>query len=167
MTSGPVSHSTTSAVRGAMLAVALLTILPLTGCRICTSTEDLAYPSYGGAWQRTIRDSGRVGSIFDPAGARASALVSREDPITPDEIERNRRDAESTDEDDPELEDESPDDEPMDDGDGIDGDDSDDVEEKSQEERDAEIEKLKEKLRDQKLDEVKVIPGDPLPPLLR
>ena len=37
------------------------------------------YPTYGGAWQRTRRDGGRVGSIFDPAGARTAAVVPRED----------------------------------------------------------------------------------------
>lgn len=162
MTSGPATNSTFTSVRFAALVVALLAIFPLTGCRICTNTEDLAYPSYGGAWQRTLRESGRVGSVYDPGGAQASSLVSREDPITADEIERNRRDAEGIEEDDPEMDDETEDEEGMDEGpdgdDGTDGSDSD---------RDDEVEKKKQELRDQKFDEVKVIPGDPLPPLLR
>ncbi|MFG0254621.1 MAG: hypothetical protein ACF787_05930, partial [Rhodopirellula sp. JB053] len=44
------------------------------GCRLCADCDLESYPSYGGAWQRTLRDSGRVGSIFDPGGSRASDL---------------------------------------------------------------------------------------------
>jgi len=50
----------------------------LTGCTICQDCGDLDYPTYGGAWERTRRDSGRVGSIFDPAGARVAVLSARE-----------------------------------------------------------------------------------------
>lgn len=50
----------------------------LTGCTICQDCGDLDYPTYGGAWERTRRDSGRVGSIFDPAGARVAVLSPRE-----------------------------------------------------------------------------------------
>jgi len=57
-----------------------------TGCTLCQDCGDLDYPTYGGAWQRTRRDSGRVGSIFDPAGARTATLSDRdsdsEDPST-------------------------------------------------------------------------------------
>ncbi len=83
--------------------VALILVAPSTGCRLCCDNEDLAYPAYGGAWQRTRRDSGRVGSLFDPAGARAATLVSRDDPSTVDEIyrssetERNRNDTDDVD----------------------------------------------------------------------
>jgi hypothetical protein len=52
----------------------------LSGCTIPSDCGDLDYPTYGGAWQRTRRDSGRVGSIFDPAGARAPSLTARDDP---------------------------------------------------------------------------------------
>ncbi|MCG8652132.1 MAG: hypothetical protein MI861_19995 [Pirellulales bacterium] len=61
------------------------------GCRICADCEDLAYPAYGGAWERTLRETGRVGSVFDPAGARRSELVSRDDPPRQDVIERSRQ----------------------------------------------------------------------------
>ena len=44
-----------------------------------------------GAWERTVRDTGRVGSIFEPAGGLASNLVSRDDPEDPDELERRRQ----------------------------------------------------------------------------
>lgn len=49
----------------------------LGGCRLCADCDDEAYASYGGAWQRTHRDSGRVGSIFDPGGSRTSDLSER------------------------------------------------------------------------------------------
>ena len=77
---------------GRWAAVFLLSagLVPLGGCRICADCEDLAYPAYGGAWQRTQRYAGRVGSVFDPAGARAPALSDREGPPTPDELERQR-----------------------------------------------------------------------------
>lgn len=55
-------------------------VLLMGGCRICADCEDAAYPAYGGVWQRTIRDSGRVGSLFDPAGAKAFDLAARDEP---------------------------------------------------------------------------------------
>ncbi|TWU10204.1 hypothetical protein [Allorhodopirellula heiligendammensis] len=58
---------------GGMLCVLML----LGGCRLCADCDDDAYPSYGGIWQRTNRDSGRVGSIFDPGGSRQSDLSQR------------------------------------------------------------------------------------------
>lgn len=78
---------------GRWAAVFLLAagLVPLVGCRICADCEDLAYPAYGGAWQRTQRYAGRVGSVFDPAGARAPALSDRGGPPTPDELERQRQ----------------------------------------------------------------------------
>lgn len=49
------------------------------GCRICASPDLDSYTTYGGAWERTDRDHGRVGSVFDPAGVRvAGELVSTE-----------------------------------------------------------------------------------------
>lgn len=41
----------------------------------CTMAPDLDlddYGAYGGRWQRTLRNSGRVGSVFSPAGAQVS-----------------------------------------------------------------------------------------------
>ncbi|MCM2369304.1 hypothetical protein [Aporhodopirellula aestuarii] len=49
------------------------------GCRLCADCDLESYPSYGGVWQRTLRDSGRVGSIFDPGGSRAADLSARVD----------------------------------------------------------------------------------------
>jgi hypothetical protein len=75
------------------LAVMTIGVAPLGGCRICADCEDLAYPAYGGAWERTRRDSGRVGSVFDPAGGQSSMLVDRDEPPTPDSLERQRQEA--------------------------------------------------------------------------
>jgi hypothetical protein len=65
------------------------------GCRICKDCEDMAYPAYGGAWTRTKRDSGRVASLFDPAGAKNSVLAGRDMPQEEDEQERSQRDGKS------------------------------------------------------------------------
>ena len=148
--------------------IALAAIVSLTGCRLCDNSEDLAYPTYGGAWQRTVRDQGRVGSLFDPAGAKASELVSRDTPISADELERSRHDGSNTpkyseDEDDSSKdtqEDSSDNDESQGD-DNRNGDSTEDGES-----TDSDIEERKRKLREKDL-EVKIVPGDPLPPLLR
>jgi len=68
-------------------ALVIATVSTLAGCTLCQDCGDLDYPTYGGAWERTRRDSGRVGSIFDPAGARTAALVDR-DPAASDSGDR-------------------------------------------------------------------------------
>lgn len=73
-----------------LVVIGLALLVPNVGCRLCCDGEDLAYPAYGGAWQRTRRVDGRVGSLFDPAGARTAELVSRDDPKSVDELYRNR-----------------------------------------------------------------------------
>ena len=78
-------------VRSIVMATMIVGLLPVAGCRICADCEDLAYPAYGGAWQRTKRDSGRVGSIFDPAGGKASDLTDRDQPLSADTIERQKQ----------------------------------------------------------------------------
>lgn len=189
-----VQHAINSRQRS--LAVMAILMLSFTGCRICSDTGDLDYPTYGGAWERTIRESGRVGSVFDPAGARASALVSRDQPITADELERGRRDEEerlnpSDPLPDPELED-SLDDEPDPSPDSssdpeqdpniedIDPNEANPNEANPNEEgtdptepgsgrfdeEDPDLKRKMEELRKEELD-VKIIPGNPLPPLLR
>lgn len=63
------------------LAAAMLVSITLasgTGCRLCCDLEDAAYSAYGGAWERTNRESGRVGSLFDPAGAKVADLAPRD-----------------------------------------------------------------------------------------
>jgi hypothetical protein len=59
-------------------AVLVCTAGALSGCVLPSDCGDLDYPTYGGAWQRTRRDGGRVGSIFDAAGARSAAVVPRD-----------------------------------------------------------------------------------------
>ena len=61
------------ALSGLLLA-ALVTPL---GCVLPSDAGDLDYPTYGGAWQRTRRDGGRVGSIFDPGGGSTAAMSPR------------------------------------------------------------------------------------------
>lgn len=39
------------------------------GCAMCDNSQDCTYASYGGKWQRHDPCCGRVGSLFDPAGA--------------------------------------------------------------------------------------------------
>lgn len=64
----------------------------LGGCRLGADCDLESYPAYGGAWQRTVRDSGRVGSIFDPGGSRASDLSARADSSENDAENRARLD---------------------------------------------------------------------------
>ena len=70
--------------------VILLFLSPLTGCRICGDSGDIDYPAYEGSWQRTTRDSGRVGSVFDSAGGKLSQLTDRREPLPADAAERKR-----------------------------------------------------------------------------
>lgn len=77
-------------IRCQALLLAVLTLASI-GCQISLDNHDLDYPTYGGAWQRTTRNAGRVGSIFDPAGAKVATLVDRDQPPTPDFIERMKQ----------------------------------------------------------------------------
>jgi hypothetical protein len=86
-------------IRPVLLGLIFIMVATLTGgCRICADCEDLDYPAYGGAWQRTLRQSGRVGSVFDPGGAKAAQLVDRTTPENSDQIERRRQDEKADDE---------------------------------------------------------------------
>jgi len=40
------------------------------GCAICCSPYDYAFGYYGGAWRRDALCTGRVGSVFAPAGTQ-------------------------------------------------------------------------------------------------
>lgn len=112
------------------------------GCRFCCDTEDLAYPTYGGSWERTRRNEGRVGSLFDPGGAMVANLSDREDVIPPDERDRARTKAESDSDDD-----------------SVDA-----TDDPSQKEMDSDLEKKIERLRGKNLEDINIIPGEPLPP---
>ena len=46
----------------------VMVIAASSGCSICCTPWDYAYPAYGGKWERTDRFHGRVGSAFEPAG---------------------------------------------------------------------------------------------------
>ncbi|WP_345689373.1 hypothetical protein [Novipirellula caenicola] len=145
-----------SVAKKLLLLVVLVSLAPTTGCRICADCEDLAYPAYGGAWQRTRRDGGRVGSIFDPAGARTPELVSRDLPLSPDEKERAKR---SGDEDRPLEEtdgidrESTPDRDPM----NLDNEDSD------RNQYDQDMQRKEQELRDLDLDEIRILRGSPEP----
>jgi hypothetical protein len=76
--------------RFAVLAAAVVGGGVIAGCTIPSDCGDLDYPTYGGAWQRTRRDSGRVGSVFDPAGARTATLSPRELPETDGQTRSSR-----------------------------------------------------------------------------
>lgn len=52
-----------------LLMCSLLALLAAaTGCAVCGSPFDYTYSTYGGKWQRDDETSGRVGSLFEPAG---------------------------------------------------------------------------------------------------
>ncbi|QDS88156.1 hypothetical protein EC9_23430 [Rosistilla ulvae] len=63
-------------MRGLLACTALVGLTLLGGCRICGSDDDCAYPAYGGSWERTNRNHGRVGSVFAPAGAKVAGYAA-------------------------------------------------------------------------------------------
>ncbi|MEM9827775.1 MAG: hypothetical protein AAF958_14385 [Planctomycetota bacterium] len=67
-----------------LVAVATLATFS-TGCRIVSDVGEADFPAYGGVWQRSDRDSGLVGSLFDPAGGRVAVTVNRDQPSEADE----------------------------------------------------------------------------------
>lgn len=89
---GPDMKSRSHAIRTAAAAVALTSLLASVGCTLTSDQGDMDYPTFGGAWQRTRPDSGRVGSVFDPAGARLATL-SPKSPPRMDETERSAGDS--------------------------------------------------------------------------
>lgn len=50
-------------------SVGALLLAVASGCAMCDNSQDCTYASYGGKWQRHDPCCGRVGSLFDPAGA--------------------------------------------------------------------------------------------------
>lgn len=48
--------------------VAILVLAGTTGCAMCDNAQDGTYSAFGGKWQRDNPHSGRVASLFDPAG---------------------------------------------------------------------------------------------------
>lgn len=78
-----------SRIRTAALAIALSSPFAAVGCTLPSDQGDIHYPTFGGAWQRTRPDSGRVGSVFDPAGGRLPTLS----PKSPPRMEETERTA--------------------------------------------------------------------------
>jgi len=54
-----------------ILAWLLLSVC--TGCTICQSASDHGFSASGGSWQRVNPFSGRVGSVFEPAGSKVES----------------------------------------------------------------------------------------------
>jgi hypothetical protein len=52
------------------VAGVLMLLSTSTGCTMCSNCELDSYSAYGGRWNRTERTTGRVGSVFDPAGVQ-------------------------------------------------------------------------------------------------
>ena len=63
--------------RLAPIAVAAL-LAASGGCAVCQHCADYFYPAYGGVWQRDNQNSGRVGSVIDPAGGPTGAYPGGE-----------------------------------------------------------------------------------------
>lgn len=59
--------------RSCGLLLLMMLALSSVGCSICCTPHYDMFPAYGGAWERTNRTHGRVGSVFEPAGARMVA----------------------------------------------------------------------------------------------
>ena len=97
-----ISDASAGRCRSIALARAVFAVVALcgaglvTGCTIPSDCGDLDYPTYGGAWQRTRRDGGRVGSVFDPAGARSPALVQRDQESDTENVRSPREGVYST-----------------------------------------------------------------------
>lgn len=146
-------RSTAPATVSRTLATALLLagiLLVNSGCRLCCDPETEAFPAYGGAWERTSRTSGRVGSTFDPGGARIGSFTPRDSANKVDLLELEQQRDESGEESDS---DEPPAPEPT---------------EANPEDTEAERErKFQERLKqfeERQLEDIDVIPGATLPP---
>lgn len=125
----------------------LCSLIVVGGCRLCADCDEEAYPSYGGAWQRTNRDSGRVGSVFDPGGTRASDLSKRAQSDGPNVTNRDGSgagDASERSDQDTAIPSEGPDRDIMD----TDG------EEPPEQEREDQLEELEKRYRNLQLEEI-------------
>jgi hypothetical protein len=159
----PVSRTAASQWFASLLLLAAM--IPVGGCRICADCDETAYAAYGGAWQRTSRNTGRVGSIFDPAGGLASELVSRDTPEDPQALERARQEERGGGAKDP--------DRTGDEDDKQQKGDEKDPKDRAKDLRERKLEDIEEEkeddLRKKELDDinVRIIPGQPMPPVLR
>ena len=59
-------------MKRSLFACSLLALAAaISGCAMCGSPYDDTFDAQGGLWQRTDPTSGRVGSLFEPAGTKA------------------------------------------------------------------------------------------------
>ncbi len=58
----------------------------LSGCAVCQNCDERTYSAYGGKWQRTDRGHGRVGSLFDMAGAPGGVAGETVIEMAPEEV---------------------------------------------------------------------------------
>ena len=121
----------------------VLSLLP--GCRLCCEPDTEAFPAYGGVWERTQRNSGRVGSILDPGGVQNSALLPREQANKINTLQLP----------------ESPEDNLME-GEGDSS--KEGTEPETEQERDRKFEERRKRFEQEQMEEIDVIPGTPLPP---
>lgn len=69
-----------------LLAVHCLGLYFLSGCALCCAPYDCDYHYLGGRWIRTNPSSGRVGSVFDPAGEPVEVPPEYASEPTPAEV---------------------------------------------------------------------------------
>lgn len=135
-----------------VFSMILCVLVASTGCRLCCDREDAAFAAYGGIWERTERNSGRVGSLFDPGGARVGDVAPRDSvggraedrsPIAPYGGQRES----------------GSDTEPL--PEGL------DPQRKSDEETEQEFQERLRKFQEEKMLSAGIIPGEPAPPDFR
>lgn len=69
--------ATLSSNRPLRVFIVALLLSSASGCRLCCDSGDADYSAYGGVWARTQRETGRVGSVFDPGGAIAEKITPK------------------------------------------------------------------------------------------
>ncbi len=76
--------------------VAMLVLAGTTGCAMCDNAQDWSYAAFGGKWQRDNPTSGRVASLFDPAGGQVieQGFPTEAEPV-PEGIEQAEETGES------------------------------------------------------------------------
>ncbi|MCU0978211.1 MAG: hypothetical protein MUF25_03475 [Pirellulaceae bacterium] len=67
------------------VGIVILVLAGTTGCAMCDSAQDWTYSAFGGKWQRDNPHSGRVASLFDPAGGQVmeQGLPTEAEPTPP------------------------------------------------------------------------------------
>jgi hypothetical protein len=73
--------------------VAMLVLAGTTGCAMCDNAQDWTYTAFGGKWQRDNPHSGRVASLFDPAGGQ---VIEQGFPTEAEPAQDNVEEAEET-----------------------------------------------------------------------